>query len=425
MGGDKLTGLRAATCALVALCAVSALADEIKTRTWTGNGADNLWTNPDNWEPSEVSGASYNNVFPAGRDWEVVIETAPYYHSLQLPEGSGTVTFKGAGQLKDDNTAYIQVGAGREINVDGVVFRLCKNSCSEDAFINGTLRLTSRSITTYGSYDNYHVIGGDAKVIVEGGEFGSSASYLCLSNNATLTVRGGQVHCTRYTFCSPDAPRESITRVKLLGGILWNDCDYAYMMSFQDGAHLEFLGGRLQWGRANSLQYNCLDSQVGKYSPGSYFAECLPQFGGELVIPTCTTHGNGAMKFYYSNRDYDMGGTVYVTNNCNEGAGRGGRNCLLLRGGWRNPFDSRRRHVIRKYAQNLCKDTGHHEQSRPHAPQPRHWRNPPARGKRRILLSVLQLPLSVLKAPSFSTPRTASTPRHPARSTWTASGWMT
>ena len=24
------------------------------------------------------------------------------------------------------------------------------------------------------------------------------------------------------------------------------------------------------------------------------------------------------MKFYYSNRDYDMGGTVYVTNNCNE-----------------------------------------------------------------------------------------------------------
>ena len=313
-----LIGLRAATCALVALCAVSALADEIKTRTWTGNGADNLWTNPDNWEPSEVSGASYNNVFPAGRDWEVKIETAPYYHSLQLPEGSGTVTFKGAGQLKDDNTAYIQVGAGREINVDGVVFRLCKNSCSENAFINGTLRLTSRSITTYGSYDSYHVIGGDAKVIVEGGEFGSSASYLCLSNNATLTVRGGQVHCTRYTFCSPDAPRESITRVKLLGGILWNDCDYAYMMSFQDGAHLEFLGGRLQWGRANSLQYNCLDSQVGQYSPGSYFADCLPQFGGELVIPTCTTHGNGAMKFYYSNRDYDMGGTVYVTNNCNE-----------------------------------------------------------------------------------------------------------
>ena len=90
MGGDKLIGLRAATCALVALCAVSALADEIKTRTWTGNGADNLWTNPDNWEPSEVSGASYNNVFPAGRDWEVKIDTAPYYHSLlqeQLQRG--------------------------------------------------------------------------------------------------------------------------------------------------------------------------------------------------------------------------------------------------------------------------------------------------------------------------------------------------
>jgi hypothetical protein len=184
-------GVALLSAVVFAILAGSALADEIKTRTWTGNGADNLWTNPDNWEPSEVSGSSYNNVFPAGRDWEVVIETDPRYYSLQLPEGSGTVTFKGAGQLKDDNNAYIQVGAGREINVDGVVFRLCKNSCSENAFINGTLRLTSRSITTYGSYDSYHVIGGDAKVIVEGGEFGSSNSYLCLSNNATLTVRGG------------------------------------------------------------------------------------------------------------------------------------------------------------------------------------------------------------------------------------------
>ena len=45
---------------LTTVCAPGALADEIKTRTWTGNGADNLWTNPDNWEPSEVSGASYD-----------------------------------------------------------------------------------------------------------------------------------------------------------------------------------------------------------------------------------------------------------------------------------------------------------------------------------------------------------------------------
>ena len=303
--------------AALAILAGGTYADEIKTRTWTGNGADNLWTNPDNWEPSEVSDASYNNVFPAGRDCEVKIDTAPFYHSLQLPEGPGTVTFKGTGQLQADNTAYIQVGAGREINVDGVVFRLCKNSCSENAFINGTLRLTSRSMTTYGSSDNYHVIGGNAKVIVEGGEFGASNSYLCLTNNATLTVRGGLVRCARYTFCSPDAPRESITRVKLLGGTFWNPSSYAYTMVVQDGAHLEFLGGRLIWGSTDSLQYNCLDSQVGQYSPGNYFADCLPQFGGELVIPTCTTHGNGAMKFYYSNRNYDFGGTVYVTNNCN------------------------------------------------------------------------------------------------------------
>ena len=176
-----------------ALVAGGAFADEILTRTWTDATGDHRWDNKGNWDPQLDDQNQRNNIFPAGRNWEVVIDTAPYYHSLQLPEGSGTVTFKGAGQLQADSAAYIQVGAGREVNVDGIVFRLCLNSCSENAFINGTLRLSSRSITLGGKSGTYQVIGGDAKVIVEGGNFGENNSYLCLSNNATLTVRGGQV----------------------------------------------------------------------------------------------------------------------------------------------------------------------------------------------------------------------------------------
>ena len=294
----------------------------VDTRTWTDASGDHRWENNDNWDPLLTgSNPDCDNIFPAGHDWEVSIASTPYYHSLQLPEGSGTVTFKGSGQLQADNSAYIQVGAGREVNVDGIVFRLCKNSCSENAFINGTLRLSSRSITLGGVSGTYQVIGGDAKVIVEGGNFGESNSYLCLSNNATLTVRGGQVRANRFRFCSPDAPRESITRVRLLGGTLWNDSDYAYTMYVLDGAHLEVLGGRLLWGQSGSRQNNVLSSEIGQYSPGSYFADCLPQLGAELVIPTCTTHENGAMKFHYSNRDYDFGGTIYVTNNTDVAAG--------------------------------------------------------------------------------------------------------
>ena len=308
-------------CLLSAVAAVlvagGAYAAEIQTRTWTDATGNHRWDNTGNWDP-QIDG-NHNNIFPAGRDWEVIVAGTPYYHSLQLPEGSGKVTFNGGGQLQPDSSAYIQVGAGREMNVDGIVFRLCLNSCSENAFINGTLRLSSKSITLGGKYGvGYHFIGGDAKIIVEGGSFGEKGSYLCLSNNATMTVLGGTVHTERLILSSPDAPRESITRVRLLGGTLWNDSSYAYTMYVLNGAHFEFLGGRLLWGKNTDVKNNVLSSEIGQYSPGNYFAECLPKFGCELVIPTCSTNAiDCAMRFHYSNRDYDFGGTVYATNNCN------------------------------------------------------------------------------------------------------------
>ena len=294
-------------------------------RTWTDASGDHRWNNANNWNPQRVD--STRNIFPGGRNWEVIVEGSDKsYCSLELAEGTGTVTLKGAdsAQLKSATGAFIKIAEGRELNVDGIEFHLCKDSCSDNAFINGTLRLSSGSIRTFGTVQDYQVIGGDAKVIVEGGKFGKldSDSFLCFSNNATMTIVGGQVRAARYTFCSPDPPRESITRVRLLGGTFWNDHDYAYTLKFGEGAHFAFLGGRLLWGRGNDKQYNVLSSKDYYYSSVDSFADLLPQFGAELVIPTSSTNPDGAMKFYYSNnRVYDFGGTIYATNNTDVAAG--------------------------------------------------------------------------------------------------------
>lgn len=294
-------------------------------RTWTDASGDHRWNNANNWNPQR--GDSTRNIFPEGRNWEVIVEGSDkFYCSLELAEGTGTVTLKGANsaKLKSDTGAFIKIAEGRELNVDGIEFQLCKDSCSDNAFINGTLRLSSGSIETFGTSEDYQVIGGDAKVIVEGGKFGklNRDSSLCFSNNATITILGGQVRAARYTFCSPDPPRESITRVRLLGGTFWNDHDYAYTLKFGEGAHFAFLGGRLLWGRGNDRQYNVLSSKDYDYSSVGSFADLLPQFDAELVIPTSSTNPDGAMKFYYSNnRVYDFGGTIYATNNTDVAAG--------------------------------------------------------------------------------------------------------
>ena len=294
-------------------------------RTWTDASGDHRWNNANNWNPQGVD--SPRNIFPGGRNWEVIVDGSDNsYCSLELAEGTGTVTLKGANsvKLKSDTNAFIKIAEGRELNVDGIEFQLCKDSCSDNAFINGTLRLSSGSIETFGTDKDYQVIGGDAKVIVEGGKFGklNSDSSLCFSNNATITILGGQVRAARYTFCSPDPPRESITRVRLLGGTFWNDHNYAYTLKFGEGAHFAFLGGRLLWGRGDDNQYNVLSSKDDDYSSGGSFADLLPQFDAELVIPTSSTNPDGAMKFYYSNnRVYDFGGTIYATNNTDVAAG--------------------------------------------------------------------------------------------------------
>ena len=309
--------------ALVAILAGGVFATIDDVRTWTDASGDHQWNNAGNWTGSSAS--STRCIFPGGQDWEVIIEVGDInYFSLELTEGTGTVTLKGANSavLKSGTGAFIKIAEGRELNIDGPEVQISNADISNTGFINGTLRTTSGYFNT--GHNISHTFGGNAKLIVDGGFFGCKTgdSTLTFTNNATLTVNGGFVQIPRGRYRSPDPPRESITRVRLLGGTYWNPSKYSYVTEINEGAHFENLGGTLLWGTGDDFQYNCLSSKdIGSQGQGEGFAEFLPLAGGTLIIPTCTTNPDGAVKFYYSNRDYDFGGTIYATNNTDVAAG--------------------------------------------------------------------------------------------------------
>ena len=155
----------------IAMVAGRAFAAASDIRTWTDESGDHRWNNAQNWDTKTV--ASTRNVFPAGRDWEVIIEgTDKWYFSFELPEGAGTVTLKGAdsAKLQSGTGAFIQIAEGRELNVDGPDFSVSGTDMNKTGFVNGTLRLSSGRISTGSS----PVFGGNAKVIVDGGLLGGS-----------------------------------------------------------------------------------------------------------------------------------------------------------------------------------------------------------------------------------------------------------
>ena len=296
-----------------ALLACDALA---VVHVWTGGGgADNRWTTARNWDPESSDPRDVS--FPAGQDCEVEIAASTnevWLISLELPEGTGTVTLTGQGALSAGSGANITVGTGRELRIDGYALNL--NNVDTSSF-NGTLRVVSGEVKT-AAPTNTTTFGGDACLIVEGGTFGLTTADLCLTNNATLTVLGGVAQARRWNLCSPDAPAESVTRVSLKGGVFRNCDEYSYMTKLYEGARFENIGGTLVWGTGTDLRYNMLSSAVDVQ--GASFGEFLPSAGGALVIPTSTTYANGALQFAVEG-DYDVGGTIYVTNNASAAAG--------------------------------------------------------------------------------------------------------
>ena len=313
-----------------ALLACDALA---VVHVWTGGGgADNRWTTARNWDPESSDPRDVS--FPAGQDWtvELAVNTNNWLFSIELPAGSGTVTLTGLGLLKPGLGAMAQIGAGRELKVDGATLDLNGVDTSENGCFNGTLRVVSGEVKTATTSDSPTIFGGTANLIVEGGTFGVADGLVHITNSATLTVLGGVAQAKRWHLCGPDAPAESVTRVLLEGGTFKNCDEYAYMTKLYEGARFVNRGGTLVWGTGTDLRYNMLSSAVDVQ--GASFGEFLPSAGGALVIPTSTTYANGALQFAVEG-DYDVGGTIYVTNNASAAAGNVnfyGTN-VVLRGG--------------------------------------------------------------------------------------------
>ena len=313
---------------VIALIAGGAFAAD--TRTWTDATGNHKWSDENNWDP-KVAG-NCHNVFPAG-DWTVDIDDGStlYYHSLVLQDGTGTVTLTGdsAREVLSATGGYIKIPAGRELNIDGPSFSLSGADFGKGGkgFINGTLRLSSGYILT-GSGPFFN---GDAKVIVDGGRLGNP-DPICtftFTNNATLTINGGVAAIHRGLYRSPDPPCESIVRVRMTGGTYWNsDPGYAaYTTGFGVGAHFENNGGTVIWGRADDTDHRTnLSSEpsgnsAGNYGQGAAFPELLPSVGSVLDIPRSSTSASICSLQFAVDGDYDVGGTIYVTNNTDVASG--------------------------------------------------------------------------------------------------------
>lgn len=303
----------------------------VDTRTWTDATGNHLWTDKRNWSPSIVG--NLYNIFPAG-DWEVIIDDIGelnYYYSLELSEGSGTVTIKdstGSNYLRPATDGYIKIPSGRELNIDGPQLVISITDISSTGFIDGTLRLTSGYLNTGKNHSK--TFGGNAKIVVDGGIFGNkeTSGTLTFTNNATLTINGGLAKIWRGVFCSPDSPLESIVRVRMTGGTYWNsEPQYtSYTTFFSAGAHFVNNGGTVMWGQDQTHTRTYLSSEPIHFSgdnnwgQGEAFAGLLPSFGSSLILPTASTSGYGALYFAVDG-NYDVGGTIYATNNSSAAAG--------------------------------------------------------------------------------------------------------
>ena len=282
--------------------------------TWTGNGTSNYWTDKGNWSPEPAS-TPKDVVFPAGQDLTVTCPWSVGYTSIDLPAGSGTVTFvkpaSGKGGVTS-STGSITIGAGREIKVDGIELQV--RDCYTTGSSDGTLRLTSGAISPGTTSPSF--FGGNVNVIVEDGTFGLENSTLNFTNNATLTVRGGLAQALIWKFWSPDPPRESITRARLLGGTFRNTYSYSYVTKLYEGAHLENVAGTLIWGDGGDFWGNRLSSDTGSYGHGESFGDYVSTVRGALIIPSSLTMSNykGTLNFELPG-DYYIGGEIYLTNN--------------------------------------------------------------------------------------------------------------
>lgn len=296
---------------LTTVCAPGAYAADVAT--WTDASGDHLWHNAANWNPNTAVPNHNNEIHIPSGTWTINVGSGFWYGPLIIDEGSGSVTFIGSGTLQRSNSANLSIGAGRELIVDGCTFHVGSSLKWDGATLrvrSGEVRLDENVTST---------LGGTCRVCVEGGVFGGTGvKDLSITNSASLIISGGLVHLRSYKVYGSDVPGESGGLIRLTGGTLHNDDNWACYRTQIYGGRFENLGGTVIWGSSgvgDSQGYNRLSSETGHdYGEGETFASYLPQIGAILDIPSTMARDEmGALRFAVPG-DYSFGGTVFVTN---------------------------------------------------------------------------------------------------------------
>ena len=262
------------------LMAIPAFADT----SWTGQGSDNLWSNPDNWSRGVPTGAkSENTIFKT--DATVEISGAEKYYALDIKDGS-RVEFTGNGSISlladsEGSARGVTVDAGCALVIDGPTLNVWSYHQYGDLVMkSGTITTSSKGMDFYNG----------ATLTVEGGFFGdpNARNELHVTNGASVVVCGGTLGCG-------DAKIYDGSSVTLKSGELISN---GYFTRYGSGS-FNFLGGTFRLNTGHAIDAGNFDL----FKPPPH---------AELVVDDVA----GAM--HTSSAEYPnvfIGGDIVMTNN--------------------------------------------------------------------------------------------------------------
>ena len=279
---------------LAAVCAAVSSAFAATTTTWTGNGADNRWGNPANWDngvPTAAQGETA--LFPAGADWTVEIDEECLYWIFSLPAGSGKVTLTGTGTLTygpapasgGGSARYLNILTGRELVIDGPT--VTPWSYRQE----GKMTILSGCVEGAGKG---HQLSDGAELVVAGGTFDCNTVFGMTNGSSKVTMTGG---CMKLSYADKHVATVGVaSSFRVLGGELMLRPNNFVV---EEGADF--------------LIRDCtvlIPSTVTVSSDD--ICSLLPKKGGVL---SALSSSNKAMEFYTPvTNTYSFAGTLVVTN---------------------------------------------------------------------------------------------------------------
>ena len=279
---------------------------------WTGAGGDNKWGNAANWNPQVVPDGADGNDYRVRirKDCTIEIEKGKTYKTYWFSVESGaSVTLIGEGTLNNANWTFLN--AGTEMIVDGPTVTIVNTVNGGENTLEGEIRVRSGFLRN--DKGSGFTLSGTARVTVEGGLFGSrtTGSRLTMTNSAEVVITGGEM-TMGAVFLRGNDDGVSGGTIRLLGGTYSVNYDYSYVNVIGAGATFDFKGGTIRWA-PGTLQYTGMNFSGGKYALQSNQTCYLPPKDATLIIPSASVNAEGALRFGIE-RDYPVGGTIYVTN---------------------------------------------------------------------------------------------------------------